>query len=280
MKRLLSDDREGYEHESNVLRNLRKQRHTHPHLIALLATYERRGDPYLVFPWAERDLAQYWKSETAPPYGDAMLSRWMKEQCSGLAGAIANIHRYNTYTGTTMLNETFQNLQYSHSRRPSKASLNQGEPTKTLIGRHGDIKPENILWFPDPGSQLGILKISDFGTAHFSLDGDISEEHKKKMPNSIAYQSPESQIPDAKISCQCDVWALGCVFLEFVCWYFEGYQGLKEFEKVRVNVDRTSSFFTMTKGNHDSAEVKYPVKEVSVSSSRPVMRTLICVSVR
>lgn len=252
-------NRESFIREENVLQNLRKQGHAHDHLVPLLVAYEHGESLHLVLPWAEEDLARFWKSHV--PTKDGTLSLWVKQQCCGIAGAVAQIHRYETLSGTTMLHDI---AIPTRVRRKAPRPLISHKP-KTLFGRHGDIKPANILYFPSPTSvgEHGILKLSDFGTTHFSMTKSMSELHSDGIPYSHVYQSPESRPPQQLRSSQCDVWALGCVFLEFVCWYFGGQVKLDDFEQARAFTYESASFFTYRRDGTGLAELKEPVKEVS-----------------
>jgi serine/threonine protein kinase len=270
VKKLPVNDRSTFDRESNVLQHLRKERHTHPHLITLLATYEQDEHLYLILPWAEVDLHHYWRSiYPTPSSDDATLSTWLRQQCCGLLTAVSHIHKYKTFSGTSIMYETAWSApraKPAQSRRPSDGSV--GRNSQTLFGRHGDIKPANILWFPDPTSATnrGTLKISDLGTALFSVDPRVSIRDRDTIPNSQPYQSPECILPGGEISSQCDVWALGCVFLEFICWYYGGRQLLELFEHDRGYYHESTSFFSIHRDENSQsfpAEVKQPVKKVS-----------------
>lgn len=257
--------------ELNVLQHLRKKSQNNPHLISLIAAYELEDYLCLIFPWAEIDLDQYWRRQS--PDGTMERSLWIREQCCGIAGALSYMHRYHTTSATSLPYDTnftaSESVQSLHCHSGSEPELGERNDI-TLYGRHGDIKPANILWFNTTSQKgYGTLKIADFGTARFSDDKERTVQNKFTVSHSEAYQSPESRLPGGKISIQCDVWALGCVFLEFLCWYFGGPELLVEFESQRKHdsADRSSSFFT-TQGRPallSSAELKQSVKEVSAT---------------
>ena len=80
-------------HELNVLRNLRKKEHLHHHLLSLVASYKQHDSLFLILPWAEADLNQYWKMNNPTSLGkSAELSTWLKQQCCGIAQAVSQIH--------------------------------------------------------------------------------------------------------------------------------------------------------------------------------------------
>ncbi|POS71541.1 protein kinase [Diaporthe helianthi] len=100
-------------------------------------------------------------------------------------------------------------------------------------GRHGDIKPENILWFKQDKShpEFGILKLSDFGltTFHRAWTTAVNAEEVRVTHT---YSAPEQQTEET-LSRPFDVWSLGCIILEFVTWILLGSKGLTTFEDKR-----------------------------------------------
>src|SRR4051794_22480988 len=100
-----------------MLESIRARVHGN-HVIKAIAFYERpKGDCCLLFPWAERGtLREFWEEEahapTEKPTPDPQLVLWLFQQLHGLMEAVKLMH-------------------------------DQGI-------RHGDLKPDNILCFPDP----------------------------------------------------------------------------------------------------------------------------------
>ncbi|KAL0472492.1 hypothetical protein QR685DRAFT_571074 [Neurospora intermedia] len=126
-------------------------------------------------------------------------------------------------------------------------------------GYHGDIKPENILWFPDrnegpTGSsafQGGTLKLTDFGLAAISTKRTMSKIRGTIMV-SRCYCAPEIDLPDGGgHGRQYDMWTLGCLYIKFVTWLIGGWRLLSEFTHARSAVDqawcsfKTDTFFTI-----------------------------------
>jgi serine/threonine protein kinase len=104
-------------------------------------------------------------------------------------------------------------------------------------GRHGDLKPKNILWFreyhdKDPSYQ-GVLKISDFGLTRFHGPRSYSHINGEAVAVAGTYRAPEHDIRKM-ISQSYDFWTLGCVFLEFVTWYLLGWEEVDKFSKSRM----------------------------------------------
>ncbi|KAJ4365827.1 hypothetical protein N0V83_008448 [Neocucurbitaria cava] len=194
---------------------------------------------------------------------------WLIQQCHGIAEALYRIHRYNTTSATSIPH--FMTLpkpepSINHGNRQSNGAADKRSP-RNLFGRHGDIKPANILWFPDKNlpRRYGLLKIADFGTARFTDDKRAAVQDRDVMPRSETYMAPEWRLPDSELSIQCDIWALGCIFLEFLCWYFEDWQLVQEFARQRTYGYESDCFFTIEmtgKTRSISAKVKEPVSEM------------------
>ncbi len=227
-----------FAHEVSILKKVGGQTEN---LVKLLATFEHQGSSYLVFPWADGgNLHDLWKSN--PVTKDAKFARWVAAQCLGLARAVHMLHNF---------------------------SIDKTEPEATGY-RHGDIKPENILWFPsesteDPG---GVLKISDFGLSR------IDSGRPRRLMGTATYQAPECDLT-GDLSRSADIWALGCVFLEFVTWIVEGPDGvITEFPRYRSRQLRRNgsssveddSFFMIERDSNASssrvATLKPSVREV------------------
>lgn len=205
------------------------------HLISLLATYEQHGKFHLIFYWAEADLLGYWKRINPEPATDRETVLWLSSQCKGLAEGLAKIHRYETYSGSSLLHQDSR----SRTEAETNANLTQvgvGIPTnppRLLFGRHGDIKPANVLWFSNPkdSEDKGNLKISDFGIAEFKTQSSRWTRQRGGMPNSGSYRPPECDLPDSIISSSYDIWALGCLYLDFITWCFGGWKYVEEFAR-------------------------------------------------
>jgi len=255
------ESRELFMIESGILRALCQRHHVSQHLIELLATFSWRGQNYLIFPWADGDLEDYWERTTPT----AAMSQWLLEQLKGLLDALKTIHNYETTLGSIMPHERSTSPQNGPgvSDRPDHLRL---------IGRHGDIKPSNILWFNQHPSnnRFGILKITDFGIARFTPGNLESKRRQGFVPNSHTYRSPECDFKGMNIGPLCDIWALGCVYLVFLSWFFGGYLEVKRFYEKRSSPDRiylgmkTDCFFTVNEdGNGEPrAVVKRAVSEV------------------
>ncbi|KAK0724957.1 kinase-like domain-containing protein [Lasiosphaeris hirsuta] len=186
-----------------------------PHLISLLAAYRHGSDYCLLFHWADSDLKSMWKNTKPGPALEKANLMWILEQCRGMTSALRKIHIYKTT-----------------ERSEDPAGRSAKEP---IYGRHGDIKPENILRFvkQDRPGDRGTLVITDFGLARFHTDNTRTYFPKKDVAGTPTYRPPECDMEDCAISRSFDIWSLGCVLLEFVAWYLGGWEHVNDFVQHR-----------------------------------------------
>ncbi|OTA99818.1 hypothetical protein M426DRAFT_67110 [Hypoxylon sp. CI-4A] len=236
VKRLRSKDKKQFDSEVESLK--RFSNGDYPHIIRLLATY-RHGDHYhLIFPCAEGNLKDLWKKHPRPTK-TYELALWIAGQAKGIAEGLRMIH-----------NDEFK-----------KPSQYPGDDKK---GRHGDIKPENILWFQDSP----ILVLSDFGLGSMHHDRSKSYIPNKNVAATPGFRPPECDMKGGHISRAFDVWTLGCLFLDLLCWLLGGdkYRGQFETERTTQNFDglSTSIYFEvvgLNQGGRHGFTVKEEVKK-------------------
>ncbi|KAE9364084.1 kinase-like protein [Stipitochalara longipes BDJ] len=222
VKRLRHDNYDAFNAEvSNLKRFAAKD---HLHLIKLLLTFHWHGQYYLLFPWADGNLLDFWKMypSSTEPSRDYQLALWLSEQCLGIAEGLKMIHTAD---------------------KPTPADPTH-DSTYQLHGRHGDLKPENILWFrqylkePDQSCLMGLLKISDFGLTSFHRTMSRSHIDAGGVPVSPTYRAPEYDV--AKMLSQSyDIWSFGCVVLQFVAWYLLGWEEVDRFSQNRTKEDNS-----------------------------------------
>ncbi|KAG7290344.1 hypothetical protein NEMBOFW57_000344 [Staphylotrichum longicolle] len=220
VKKLLASDREEFKNEVSILTRLNRDKH--PHLVKLLLTMEIQGSPgkgidfYLMFPLADSNLRQFWQHHFPHPPGmQATYGRWVARQLAGLTQALCKLHD---------LNEREVQDDAASSR------------TDPFYGIHGDIKPENLLWYkdwegpspPSPAPQggrdpLGVLQLADFGVSRLHHTATRSVADLRRATKT--YAAPEVEWGENSCSRSFDIWSLGCVFLEFICWLVLGGSG-------------------------------------------------------
>jgi serine/threonine protein kinase len=147
---------------------------------------------------------------------------------AGLASGLSMIHNFKTTIalapegGFTLPDDGI------------KLAVQTGEE---MFGRHGDIKPENILWFKRPldieqQDGMGVLQLTDFGLGRFHGRESRSNVNPKSIYNSPTYEPPECKL-EVPVTRKYDMWSLGCLYLEFVTWLLEGEKNIEEFSNNR-----------------------------------------------
>ncbi|KAK9424292.1 hypothetical protein SUNI508_13745 [Seiridium unicorne] len=225
LKAIYSEEYAHIRDEVRVLERFSGSRRGHEHLIRLLMAFKHGRKYYLLFPWAAGNLADLWRRDPIP-LRTLERTRWLLKQCFGVADGLKKIHHHGSWR-----------------RYEAAPSLNQDDLVSKSLGRHGDIKPENVLWFDAEGR----LVVADFGLTRFHSTQAGSEI---TTPNNLrgfsrTYRPPEFSL-EAPVSQKCDVWSLGCLYLEFITWYLVGYEktrgdGPGSFSNLRTkDDDRTS----------------------------------------
>ncbi|KAK3363196.1 kinase-like domain-containing protein, partial [Lasiosphaeria hispida] len=167
----------------------------------------------LLFPWVGCDLLAYWSRVIGQGVSSPSIV-WAAHQCHGLVSALEWIHVPDSVLDSQK-NE--------------------------LFGRHGDIKPENILWYkgnsdgPHPFAS-GQLVLSDFGLSSLNHKDTHSNIGNGDILFTTTYAPPELIFSNNKICRRIDIWAFGCVFLEYVTWIIGGGPGAAaEFQRARLS---------------------------------------------
>ncbi|KAL3301868.1 kinase-like protein, partial [Colletotrichum asianum] len=260
----------------------------HPNLISLLGTYEKDNLFHLIFPWAEADLFRFWEREDLGsafgPRSSSETLRWVAQQCGGLADGLGFIHRRDTSSGFSLLHpQSLPLIQRMNSNEGSDQRMIQ--KTLRLFGRHGDLQPGNILWFPhcvSPGSGTkGTLKITDFGLAEFSRKEAVHKYRRGFCVKPYTYSPPEAALDTDLLSPSYDVWSLGCIYLEFIAWWLGGWSLVLKFRGSRLEADQTSSdwegvdfksdlFFTLMRA--EGAEKTEAIVKTSVTEVRTFLK--------
>lgn len=133
----------------------------------------------------------------------------MSKQCLGLARALKDIQMGDLGTDATGLRKH---------------------------GKHGDIKPENILFFQ--GERLGNevcsahFEISDFGLAEWHTSNSLNVDGSK-VKRTPTYMAPELEVMKNSTPTY-DIWSLACVLLQFVTWYLGGFDEIELFTDERL----------------------------------------------
>ncbi|KAI1774286.1 kinase-like domain-containing protein [Hypoxylon cercidicola] len=178
----------------------------HPHIVTVLTTYKHGDDYYLIFPWAECDLARYCEMNPNPTRNLDTV-QWLANQCLKIMEAVHLIHY-----------------------PPGVATL---RPDDQLYGRHGDIKAENILIFRSKEGEAQFV-LSDFGLCSMHHDRSKSDVPNKGIPATPCFRPPECDMDGAVITRSFDIWNLGCLFLDLLTWLLGGEDLRQQFESERM----------------------------------------------
>lgn len=136
------------------------------------------------------------------------------------------------------------------------------------LGRHGDIKPENILWLNVEAKDSDILDIetsvlilSDFGQMQYYTTLTRSRKLPGHIVDTPAYAPPEAKelTACAQTSRAYDIWSLGCTYLEFVIWLLDGWDVLCLFAE-----ERGETFYTLPASGTSGATASEVLLEESV----------------
>jgi serine/threonine protein kinase len=246
------------------------------HMAKLLTTYETpidatRSKYHMIFEASHGTIATLWMDVDIwnRHHRNPELPLWVLLQCYGLADGLQQFHKFTNRLPEDMNDKT--------------------------RGTHGDIKPENILWYTNwkqpADSDLRnhtfgeisswILQLADFGLGSFHTTGSV--KYVAIVEGAQDYLAPETEAwhehPPAA-----DIWQFGCLFLDFLVWLVEGPRGLETFEKERYTrglvTEKRYRFSTIAPIHQDIRRRVGPQTKASSNSeekssitvSRPVMK--------
>jgi len=247
VKRLYNSDETEFLKEATILNAVGFK--SHPHLIKLLATYKHKEKYHLMFPFANANLRKYWDDRPSPEF-DRETVLWSLKQMTGIANGLLRIH---TFTVTYPLRVT---TGAGSIRMPKNVKL-MVERGEEWFGRHGDIKPENVLWFENDRmteDPKGILQIADFGLGRFHGRDSRSGVNPDTIQASPTYEPPECKLRQP-VSRAYDMWSLGCLYLEFLTWLLMGSEEIEGFSEYRgrpatgTGID-DDNFFTLVEDEY------------------------------
>jgi serine/threonine protein kinase len=177
---------------------------------------------------------EFWKNTFNNPKS-GRHSMWLIQQCFDISDALTKVHG-----STERLSE---------------------EARAGMLGRHGDIKPENILYFGEPDSGECYLVVADFTLMRFHSTDTVHYTDATRVDFSRTYRPPEvMQASKVRIDQSYDVWTLGCVYLEFVTWYLIGYHAIREENFGSPTGDLLDNFQALRKreeGNYEVSDDKF-----------------------
>lgn len=251
-----------------------------PHLENnLLTSFKYRDRFNLLLRWADGgNLRDLWTAHDTRPELNYPRICWMAQQVHGLADALDGIHSTRlTALGAEAVQTFPLSPGFPHQSFDSGPIPATQDEEGIHYGAHGDIKPENVLWFRQDTTihEFGILKLSDFGltTFHRGLARGLKAA-EVRVTNT--YSAPEREIEES-IFQPFDMWSLGCIFLELVTWILLGSKHIKAFQDARLQDGgglnpsfSLDNFFTVFRDNEAGlkAGVKPSVSKVSSPLNR------------
>jgi len=186
-----------------------------------MGSYVQGNNYNLIVEYPNHGSLEEYLQSSSPPCSALDLQRFWKNAMSLLVGLhqIHNTSSFDTNTGS-------------------------------IVGIHADIKPHNILVFGnnDPSSYDLTFKLSDLRVS--SVKSSIGSNRlvagiqtysglTHTLTTNIRYLSsigaPEYSLAniDRGRARSCDIWSLGCVFMELTAWLIGGSDGLKGFRDRR-----------------------------------------------
>lgn len=151
-------------------------------------------------------------------------------------------------------------LQLVHNERDNQIGnfTDIAKDDHDLYGRHGDVKAENTLWFKIDD----ILVMTDFGLGRLHRRMTTHAD-TKSVGGTATYRAPEFDLKGGRISRACDIYSMGCMFLEFITWHLEGWKAVHDtFPNYRLDKDHvgfiSDTFFQIEKR---TAGVETPVRK-------------------
>jgi serine/threonine protein kinase len=196
----------------------------HPHLLKCYASFTFSSKYHMIYEKADCNMEEFITKNKDAAKIPSLTPRKLAAQLYGLAAALSVIHNQGQ-SGT--------NGQSDHLGVPKNASV----PSKT--GYIHDIKPDNLLMFvyKQDGKETHWLRLSDFSCAKVadwvaSISGKNKDSWRSGSKSGTpVYRAPESMYEDT--SRPYDLWSLGCVYLELLVWYIEGFDKLCSFRDKR-----------------------------------------------
>ena len=195
----------------------------HPHLLRCLASFTFSSQYHMIYEKADSDVEKFMAKNSNPRGPPGMESTDLAQQLFGLASALAAIHNHG---------------QSSISQSPGLLSVPGSSAQKT--GYIHDIKPENLLVFvyEHHGIKKYWFRLSDFSCAKVNdMETSVSGKNRNSWKTVSKSGTPVYRAPEAtgtgRTSRPYDLWSLGCVYLELLVWFLEGYPSLERFREER-----------------------------------------------
>jgi serine/threonine protein kinase len=199
-----------------------------------LVVWRQRGQFCMLLPLAENNLKAYLQSTPQPRRSKRTIKAIIK-QIMGLVEALNHMHLTRDLRAPTA--EEYLPIDVT-------------QDTSQMTGYHHDLRPENVLVFPD--ADVGIWKIADFGTARlYAQQCGHNRLFRRQAERDTDYRAPDYELSnDRRHAALYDVWSFGCILLEIMIWLFDiGEDSVQQFRLERLLDDiqgRHASFWMTT----------------------------------
>lgn len=192
----------------------------HPHLAKCLTSFTFGDQYYMIYELADCDLEAFMRNHPDSNQVLGLTQLSIAQQLYGLAAALELVHDQGD----------------TQDAEPGKLNVKRENGGKT--GYIHDIKPENILLYVYDNNKHW-LRLSDFSCAKVvewvvivsGYNGQRESRKTQSHSGTPTYTAPESL--ENRTSRPYDIWTLGCVYLEVLIWYTEGYEELCAFRNSR-----------------------------------------------
>lgn len=177
----------------------------------------------MIYEKADCNIEEFMRRKPNPQDLSDLTSEDLAQQLFGLADALHFIHnqgRSDSSCDTKLLGvpqKSTQKTAYIH-----------------------DIKPENLLMFiyQHGGKKTYWFRLSDFSCAKVvDLLTTVSGKNRNSWKTVSKSGTPIYRAPEAAMKGQTsrpyDIWSLGCVYLELLVWFLDGYNALERFRNER-----------------------------------------------
>jgi serine/threonine protein kinase len=188
-----TDDHDQTQQETEVLTQLYQgsRAPVHPYIADVYSGFQFEGSTYLICERADSALTEFLRANSKGPWPLHLNRQWLLSQFRGLAQAVEFVHC--------------------------------GSPAQSIF--HQDIRADNILVFTDSETNERRSMINDWDCAHIKP----ASSHKSPAKCNPSDKSPGHKKSGKAPSPSHDISSLGCVFLELLIWYTEGWEALKKF---------------------------------------------------
>ena len=229
----------------------------HCHLVKCLASFIYSSKYYMIYEKADCNVEEFMLNNPHPQSLPTLTLGDFAQQLFGLADGLSFVH----------------NQGRLESDRSNKL-LSVPGLSLDKTGYFHDIKPENLLMFvyDENDKKTYWIRLSDFSCAKVvDLVASVSGQHRhswRSMSKSGTpiYRAPETS-DTGRTSRPYDLWSLGCVYLELLVWFLDGYGSLVQFREARKGLvsphgrEDQGFYFTRDEGEPARYEVRSAVVE-------------------